>query len=958
MNPFRAKLPLAASALLLFAGVAYQPAKAAAPTAPQGVITAREYLNIGGTALAPLKSDPRFPDSPDVVAYPTVFEWPANPDGSQPAADIKNNYGVQIIGYLYPPTTGDYTFVIAADDNAELWLSTDDSPANKVRICIEASWNPVRAFAAETRRNKLDAGLPTERFDNISKPIRLTANRSYYIEALMKEGGGGDNLAVAWAKPGDPLPADGDAPIPGTFLATFDRPTLAKPYVAGFNSSPGGVRFTIEDGSGAGAATVSSSSVKLTFDGASVVAKATKSGSLTTVSYDTPALLASQSKHIAKLEFTDSAGAAQSVEKAFTVGRYAVLAPAHKVTPDTSKRGFLWRVHQQAAELGNVNIRTEIQLAGLIKDADGNPVPNLADPSAVGGADGPAQAPNPPSAPIAFEVSKVINFDQTAGSNGAFTPDEQMPGIPGVESGTDGIAAEIITYLELPAGLVTMGVNSDDGFRTSAGAVGVLADAFTPPEIAGEFSGGRGASDTIFTIGVQEAGVYAFVTIWEEGGGGANIEWFTVKSDGTKVLVNDDANGGVKAYRAASPTVKKAVARKLEPKPNSGGAVFTPQILAEIVDGSSPIVASTVSMKVDGVAVTASASKQADVTTVTFKPATPFAARSTHTVAITYTEGGSPVTREWQFTTQNNDLIAYWDFNDASDPSKAKSKVGGYAGEMLSGAKYTDDGKGRTGKPGDRAAKIGSEDPAVNGWIRVTGSDIAFMNAGGIQDQLAISVWQRLDVVRNSSIFWANGQGYDRAFQAHAPWSDNVIYFDTGGGCCGATIRMSANIDTFPGYGGDAGAFFGSWHHFVFQKNRDHKQIWLDGKLFLESRRNNAPLPSAFTIIGIGSNAGGGSNTRGDLDDFAVFASALTPDEIGKLFSGTPPDQVRPITVAGAKFTKFAKNADGSITIEWTGGGTLQAAGAVTGPWQDVPGAASPYTFKPAGAALFGRIKN
>jgi hypothetical protein len=48
----------------------------------------------------------------------------------------------------------------------------------------------------------------------------------------------------------------------------------------------------------------------------------------------------------------------------------------------------------------------------------------------------------------------------------------------------------------------------------------------------------------------------------------------------------------------------------------------------------------------------------------------------------------------------------------------------------------------------------------------------------------------------------------------------------------------------------------------------------------------------------------------------------------------------------------------GSLTIEWTGGGTLQAAPAVTGPWQDVPGAASPYTFNPTAAALFGRIKN
>ena len=56
-------------------------------------------------------------------------------------------------------------------------------------------------------------------------------------------------------------------------------------------------------------------------------------------------------------------------------------------------------------------------------------------------------------------------------------------------------------------------------------------------------------------------------------------------------------------------------------------------------------------------------------------------------------------------------------------------------------------------------------------------------------------------------------------------------------------------------------------------------------------------------------------------------------------------------------FTSIAKKPDGSITIEWTGGGTLQAGATVTGPWQDVAGATSPYNFKPTLAALFGRIK-
>jgi hypothetical protein len=61
------------------------------------------------------------------------------------------------------------------------------------------------------------------------------------------------------------------------------------------------------------------------------------------------------------------------------------------------------------------------------------------------------------------------------------------------------------------------------------------------------------------------------------------------------------------------------------------------------------------------------------------------------------------------------------------------------------------------------------------------------------------------------------------------------------------------------------------------------------------------------------------------------------------------------ITAPFPKITGPTWNTDGSLTVSWTGGGTLQAATAVTGPWQDVTDT-SPYTFKPTEAALFGRI--
>jgi hypothetical protein len=62
------------------------------------------------------------------------------------------------------------------------------------------------------------------------------------------------------------------------------------------------------------------------------------------------------------------------------------------------------------------------------------------------------------------------------------------------------------------------------------------------------------------------------------------------------------------------------------------------------------------------------------------------------------------------------------------------------------------------------------------------------------------------------------------------------------------------------------------------------------------------------------------------------------------------------ITTPFPRITGLTKNADGSLTLTWTGGGTLQAAPAITGPWQDVAGATSPYNLRPSEAALFGRI--
>ena len=859
----------ALKALILGLAVGGTAANAAAPASAQGKITVREYLNIGGVAVPDFTGNAKYPDSPDVVAYSDRLEWPTGPDAATPPpGDVKNNYGWTITGYIHPTKTADYIFALAADDHADVWLSTDDNPANAVKICNESDWNPVRTFGAESRRAKVDVGTADERFENVSKKIRLTAGKAYYIQARAKEGGGGDNLAVAWTDDGS-LPQDGAEPISGAVLSTVDRADLGKPYAGGIAVNPASFAWQLNDGDGANGTKVDAATIKLEVDGAAVSsAKVTKNGAVTTVAYDVSPFYASGSAHKAKITFNGT-----TVEKAFNVGAYRSLTAADKINPDTSKPGFSVFTHQVSTGQPNTNARTEAQLAGLLKDGDGNPLPNIAD---LSGATENGR----------FAVPEVINFSQTEGeNNGNFTPDLAMPGIPGTEGGTDNIAMEILTFIELPKGYVTMGVNSDDGFLTSSGQV---KDLFGRINL-GEFSGGRGASDTTFGFAVEEAGVFAFRTTWEEGGGGVNIEWFSVGADGKKVLINDRVNGGFKAYRAAAAGQARAYVTKVSPAPGAAGYTDPTPVSIEIVDGATAV--SAIAVTYDGTDAKPTVKKSGSTSTVSFTtPA--LAEKSVHKIALSYTDGANKVSRDWTISGLNRDLLAYWNFNDASDAKTAKDKVQGVVGKVLGAAKYSDDKTGRSGAAGDRAMDFTAGATSNGNVVRVDGA--SFIDAAGSENKMAVAYWQKLADVKDSSGFWTTTATEGRAFQAHTPWSNENIYFDTSGCCDGGTQRINKDIHEFPGYSGDK-TWWNSWHHFAFVKDGDKKSVYVDGKLFFDGV-NTAPLTGGFNLLVIGGDSSNNAQPNGWIDDFAVFAGGLTEAEVAKLAAGTAPDAIgRPL---------------------------------------------------------------
>ena len=77
------------------------------------------------------------PDSTDLTA---LENFPSQPDGSQTLGSLKSpvnyadNFASMLRGYIYVNTTATYTFNITSDDKSDFYLSTNDSPANKIRI--------------------------------------------------------------------------------------------------------------------------------------------------------------------------------------------------------------------------------------------------------------------------------------------------------------------------------------------------------------------------------------------------------------------------------------------------------------------------------------------------------------------------------------------------------------------------------------------------------------------------------------------------------------------------------------------------------------------------------------------------------------------------------------------------------------------------------------------------------
>ena len=192
---------------------------------PTGGILREIWRGLQGDTIPELTGQPKFkgpPDESGTISH--IDSW-----------NMGNSYGCRIRGYVHPPATGDYVFWVASDDDSELWLSTDDTPAKKQKLCGLSHAVSQRNWTSD----------PSQK----SAPVPLVAGKRYYIEILQKQGGGSEHVAAGWTLPGGAH----ERPIPPSRLSPPGAPPVHKasrPFLRGLHADAPFVRSAYVGGPG------------------------------------------------------------------------------------------------------------------------------------------------------------------------------------------------------------------------------------------------------------------------------------------------------------------------------------------------------------------------------------------------------------------------------------------------------------------------------------------------------------------------------------------------------------------------------------------------------------------------------------------------------------------------------------------------------------------------------------
>ena len=292
----------------------------------------------------------------------------------------------------------------------------------------------------------------------------------------------------------------------------------------------------------------------LWINGAPVAATFTTNGSDVTVRYPTP--LPSGSTNTASLVYGGTTNSWRFIVQTYTNLNASDAQPLSAAAGGT--RGFRVRMTQVASipagYVQNSVARAEAQLAGILGPDISMPGPGPNGTYTYNNIINWNNNVNVNRSGAQIGNFQANNYGAGTGWPYAFHPDEPVPGVPNTRTNaananTDNIAAEVFAYLEFDTpGYYRFGVNSDDGYAVKVGTTGV-----TNGTVITSVDVGKGSSDIPFSFTVPQAGLYPIRLVFYNGGGGANLEYYSYDDSGNKIAINDTNNpAAIKAYYSIS----------------------------------------------------------------------------------------------------------------------------------------------------------------------------------------------------------------------------------------------------------------------------------------------------------------------------------------------------------------------------------------------------------------------
>ncbi|MGO8679216.1 MAG: LamG domain-containing protein [Limisphaerales bacterium] len=919
----------------------------------------------------------------------TVVNWGSEMADSFPApgpfpgiGNSGNNFSEELLTYINFPAPGTYVLGVNSDDGFAATMSMLNPEDGSTAITL-GEFNGNRS----TADTLFQFVIPQAGF----YPVRLL-----YWQT------GGDDVLAFFSVVSDSTSTNyvliNDTSTPGALLA-YATASIAPPFATGFNFNPAGFSFNIQDDISA----LNPSTLKVQLNGSTVSVATSKTGSTTTVTYSSSSYFAVGSSNTVTAQFSDNATPAHTLSPVFSfvVPNYTLMPPSAAVprtTVDTTKPGMLFHVSQfddgQYGVMAANIAHAEAQLAGLLID------PNAGTPYEDISYAGPQ--------PDGSYVTNYLNFSfNLIVEQGSFTtangyPDSTFPGIVGNDSAN--IAGEVVTYLDLQPGFYTFAVNATDGFRVTTSANPYDAMGTT----LGLFDYRAISTETQFGVAVQTAGIYPIRLVFfrvgqgADNNGDAGLEFYTIDAQGKKWLVGDTSSPeAVKAYWKRTGTYGSFVkyagpSAFVSPFLDSADVGFQTANVVISDSSSNHVDPSSVVWTVDGKAVTATSTVTNGLTTLLYTPTGLQLPRMTHTASLVWADagtGGARHTNNWNFHLLRNYVLPaplyYEDFEStAAGPNPTVpdgwtqvnftgSQTPGYNPADLTSDFYlgwvvvnVSFGIGKDQGLSSYTPQVLNGvafDPVanpllVNNYIRAE-SDA---RQNGPPGQIQYLYTKPYDLSGQAGIVVAFDSSYEQnqdsivglEYTVDGTNYNPVIYFlqgDFDSQAPADTLRDGlGNIDvtaTMMSHYGDvaeytdpvSGQLVGGYYGFFIKAPITQALApYIEGRYNddgSESKRIElfrTPLADNQKSVVFRFMQAGTSSWYWAIDNWGIYS-------------------VPSLAVAPPGSLKMSQ-ANGQATISWTGGGTLESASSLKGPWTAVPNATNPLNVTVGSGNQFYRL--